>query len=153
MGEPQRVHCRGLEHLQPGHLQLLPLVGGVGGEVEPLPGGDPRVGGGGAVDQEVEEETPGQPSAARHVEGQRPAAVQPGLTEPGGDGEGEDGGGGVAGVGQRHEGGPLLGAAPDAEQVVEAGEGQTTSQALQAELYKVSSSQYLTWRILTASTR
>ena len=135
MGEPQRVHGGGLDHLQPGHLQLLPLAGGVGGEVEPLLGGDPGVGGGGAVDQEVEQEAPQEAGSARDVESQRPPAVQAGLTEPGGDGEGEDGGGWVAGIGQRHQGGSLQGGAPHAEQVVEAGEGQTTGQTLQTDLW------------------
>ena len=88
------------------------------------------MGGRAAVDEEVEEDAPEETRGAGDVEGERPSSVQSRLTEPGGEREGEDGGGGDPGVGEGHEGGPLLGGGPHAEQVVEAGEGQPAGKAL-----------------------
>ena len=131
MCQPEGVDGRAAHHLPPGDLQPLVRGGTEGaGEELQLTGGDPRVCGGAAVDQQVEQEAPHQPSTARHVEGEGPTSVQPGLTQPGGEGEGEDGGGGDPSVGEGHERCSLLGRRPHAEQVVQAGEGQSAGKAL-----------------------
>ena len=88
------------------------------------------MGGGAAVDEEVEEDAPEETRGAGHVEGERPSSVQSRLTEPGGEREGEDGGGGDPGVREGHERCSLLGRRPHTEQVVQAGEGQSAGKAL-----------------------
>ncbi len=71
------------------------------------------------------------PLSTWHVENHWPSTVAIGLTEEAGYREVGDARDGEACEGHAHEGRPLLGAGPMAEQVVDAGKGQPTGEALQ----------------------